>query len=41
MEGLEIGSAKVLAANEEDKDNEEEIKLSTEEKVGNSTCKEL
>uniref|UniRef100_A0A673IPI4 Monocarboxylate transporter 2-like n=1 Tax=Sinocyclocheilus rhinocerous TaxID=307959 RepID=A0A673IPI4_9TELE len=30
---LEIGSAKELAANEEDKDNEEEIKLSTEEKI--------
>lgn len=41
MEGLEIGSAKELAANEEDKDNEEEIKLSTEEEVGNSSCKEL
>lgn len=35
VEGLEIGSAKKLAANEEDKDNEEEIKLSTEEEVGN------
>lgn len=41
VERLEIGSAKELAANEEDKDNEEEIKLSTEEEVGNSTCKEL
>lgn len=35
VEGLEMGSAKELAANEEDKDNEEEIKLSTEEEVGN------
>lgn len=41
VDELEIGSAKELAANEEDKDNEEEIKLSTEEKLGNSTCKEL
>lgn len=41
VEGLEIGSAKELAANEEDKDNKEEIKLITEEEVGNSTCKEL
>ncbi|KAF4096884.1 monocarboxylate transporter 2 [Onychostoma macrolepis] len=41
VEGLEIGSAKELAANEEDKDNKEEIKLIKEEEVGNSTCKEL
>ncbi|KAK2885797.1 hypothetical protein Q8A67_016634 [Cirrhinus molitorella] len=40
VEELEIGSAKELAASEEDKDNEEEIKLTKEEEVGNSTCEE-
>lgn len=38
VEELQIGSAKVLAAMEEAKDNEEEVKLSTEEKTPDSTC---
>lgn len=40
VDELEIGSAKELAANEEDKDNEEEIKRSTAEEAADSTCKE-
>lgn len=40
VEELQIGSAKELAAIEEAKDNEEDVKFSTEEEAADLTCKE-